>query len=176
MNSRTRPGLALLALLALAGPLAACSGSDDSGSGDSSAAAAPAGDSADTGGDVDEATDDSGAVETDAAEVRDIITNIRESFDTVVEATSDDGVLVAVGLSCPSEGDPFMLVGARGLTGDAEYVADVVPALSYELRAVAQPDGTFRMQADADASVGSYTITLATIGSGVTLDVPGCAS
>jgi hypothetical protein len=62
------------------------------------------------------------------------------------------------------------------LTGDAEYVANVVPELSFELRAVAQPDGTFMMQNFPDPDVSSATITLATIGSGVTLELPGCAS
>lgn len=178
MTSRTRPGVAALALLALVGPLAACSGSDDAGSGDSIAAEAPAADSDADADDTSggEVADDSGAAEPATDDVRDIITNIRESFDDVVEVTSDNGVLVAAGLSCPEAGDPFLLLGARGLTGDAEYVADVVPPLSFELRAVAQPDGTFRMQADADPAVSAYTITLATIGSGVTLDVPGCAS
>jgi hypothetical protein len=99
-----------------------------------------------------------------------------DSDSDVVEATSGNGVVVAVGLSCSEEGDPFMLIGARGLTGDAEYVANVVPELSFELRAVAQPDGTFMMQNFPDPDVSSATITLATIGSGVTLELPGCAS
>ena len=180
MTSRTRPGIAFVALLAMVGPLAACSGSDDAGSDDSITADAPAGDGdsdvADAGGDVDEAADESGVAEPAEAEVRDAVTNDRESFDNVVEATSDDGVLVAAGLSCPEGGDPFMLIGARGLTGEAEYMADVVPELSFELRAVAQPDGTFRMQSDADPDVSLYTITLPTIGTGVTLELSGCAS
>lgn len=182
MTSRSLPGV-VAALLAIAGPLAACSGSDDDGSGDSVTTEAPAGDSGSTdetvdeSGDVAEAGDDSGGAEPEDAEIRDIVTSIREgAFDNVVEATSDNGVLIAAGLSCPAEGDPFMLIGARGLTGDDEYVADVVPELSFELRAVAQPSGTFQMQSDADPDVASYTITLATIGSGVTLELPGCAS
>ncbi|BAN01651.1 hypothetical protein [Ilumatobacter coccineus] len=170
MTSRTRPALALVALLASTGSIAACAGSDDAGSDDSIGAEAPAAEPA------EEPAEESGGAEQEADEVRDIITNIRESFDNVVEATSDDGVLVAAGLSCPEGGDPFMLIGARGLTGDADYVAEVVPPLSYELRSVAQPDGTFRMQSDADPAVSAYTITLPTIGSGVTLEVPGCAS
>ena len=180
MTSRTRPGIALVAILAMVGPLAACSGSDEAGPDDSITAGAPAGDSdsdvADAGGDANETDNGSSGAEPEEAEVRDAVTNVRESFDNVVEATSDNGVLVAAGLSCPEEGDPFMLLGARGLTGDAEYVADVVPQLSFELRAVAQPDGTFRMQSDADPDVSSYTITLPTIGSGVTLELPGCTS
>ncbi len=180
MTSRSRSGIAFVALLAMVGPLAACSGSDEAGADNSITADAPAGDSdsdvADEGVDADETDDKSGDFEPNEAEVRDTVTNIRESFDNVVEATSDDGVLVAAGLSCPEEGDPFMLIGARGLTGDAEYVADVLPELSFELRAVAQPDGTFSMRSDADSDVSSYTIALPTIGSGVTLELPGCAS
>lgn len=190
MTSRTRPGIALVALLAMVGPLAACGGSDEAGSDDSITADAPAGDSdndvADAGGDAEQADEESGGAEeaeaeeaddeSGDAEVRDAVTSVRESIDDVVEVTSDNGVLVVAGLGCPEDGDAVMLIASRGLTGDAEYVADIVPELSFEQRAVAQPDGTFSMGADADPDVTSYTITFPTIGSGVTLELPGCAS
>jgi len=186
-----------IALLALLGPLAACGGSDDAASDDSAVTAdAPSDDDTsvsdatdtpdetsddgadDTASDDTAETDDAGGgSEPVEAEVRDSVTNVRESFDDVVEVTSDDGVLVVAGLACSEDGlDPFMMIAARGLTGDATYVAEVDPPLSFELDAVAQPDGTFRMAADADPEPSSYTITLADIGSGVTLEVPGCAS
>ncbi|WP_062133971.1 hypothetical protein [Demequina aestuarii] len=172
---RARTALVTAAVIAIAATLAACSPAADDDT--TQAGGQPAETSeGSTGAGDPESTDAGDDAEPESADVRDTVTSIRETFDNVVEATSDTGVLVAAGINCPEEGTPFMLIGARGLTGDAEYVAETVPEVDFELRAVAQPDGTFRMQSDADPDVSSYTITLATIGSGVTLDVPGCAN